>query len=477
MTTRPQRLIDPRIPEIGAVSQAERMFIINWIDNEWHEAGAPYLSPDFVARQGRHVRIVDIRPEDEMPGALGYVPGSDWLPIADLDSWDLDSWQARLDPKQPLILISRSGQRAGIVAKRLRAAGSPLCAAMQGGMWSWRDLGFDISYDPTIRARRDLPRRIEASWEVRKAALTLEQAQAHVGDPLSTRWLKLAALLVHGRLSCVDGRDATGVLGTPGGDAGEFILALAALEQVTARAVEPEIIARLLARRVEVFGRFYIHSDVHASNALIKSMRADRRLDAALAQVYEPLEWRRFFAAPPDEARPLVLDHSLRAEHQGCGHLRSMAQNPAAYGVRDGLVWDVIGALYKNRWSGALDIEVNVLPGGHAEGGVLQVVLEEGVTAFSRIPLVEPLAAGTQLFISHPQVADYLRKQQTHFLAMQRDLLDLPHGQAQDVERVMAELGARQTAQTLGALAKGLPVFEARFNAQRQVRVRELGTV
>ena len=105
------------------------------------------------------------------------------------------------------------------------------------------------------------------------------------------------------------------------------------------------------------------------------------------------------------------------------------------------------------------------------------MVLEEGVTPFSRIPLVSPLAAGTQLFISHPQVADFLRKQQTHFLALQRDLLDLPYGQAQDVERVMAELGVRQLTQTLGVLAKGLPVFEARFNARREVTVRELGRI
>lgn len=466
------RLIDPRIPEIGTVSQAERQFLINWVDSEWHEGGASYLSPDFVARQGRHVRIVDIRSTGEMPGALGYVPGADWLPIE-----DIDTWQKELDPRQPLILISSSGQRAGAAARRLCEAGFPLAAAMQGGMWSWRDLGFDTCYDAGIGERRGRPRRIETSWEIRKTTLTLAQAEAHVGDPHSTRWLKLAALLVHGRLSCVDGRDPTGVLGTAGGDAGEFVLALAAVEHVTARPLSPEVIAMLLARRIEVFGRFYVHSDINAGNALIKSMRADPRLNAALADVYEPLEWRRFFAAPPPEVRSVVLEHSLRPEHQGCGHLRTMAQNPAAYGVREGLVWDVVRALYTNRWSGTIDVEVHTLPGGHAEGGVLLVQLEEGVTAFSRIPLVSPLAEGTQLFVSHPQVADFLRKQQSHFLAIQRDLLDLSFGQAQDVERVIAELGARQTSHTLGVLAKGLPVFEARFNAQRQVRVRELGHI
>lgn len=460
---------DPRIPAQGAVSQAERTFIIDWVANEWRVADTPFVAPDFVARQGRHVRLVDIRPAAEMPGGLGYIPGVDWLPLE-----DQASWEPRLDPRHPLVLISPSGHRAGSVAKRLSAAGFPLVAAMQGGMWSWRDLGFDTSRDPAIAAARGRLRPVEPNWEVVKATLTLDQVREHLGDPLSTRWLKLSALLVHGRLSCVDGRDATGVLGTPGGDAGEFVLALAALEHVTARPLDTATIAALLARRVDVFGRFYIHSDIHAGNELIRSMRADPRLTDALRGVYEPLEWRRFFQGPPRAVQEVVLEHALRPEHTGCGHLRLMAQNPSAYGVRSGLLWDTVRALYALRWQGSMDVEVTVLPGGHAEGGVLLVVLEQGVAAFSRIPLVSPLAGRTQLFVSHPQVADFLRTQQAQFLAMQRDLLGLGVGQARDVERVMAELGARQAGHTLGQLAKGLPTFEARFNEQRAFEVREL---
>ena len=415
------------------------------------------------------MRLVDIRPAAEMPGELGYIPGVDWLPLE-----DQASWEPQLDPRLPLVLISPSGHRAGSLAQRLSAAGFPLVAAMQGGMWSWRDLGYDTSRDGAIAAARGRLRVVAPDWEVSKVLLTLDQVRAHLGDPLSTRWLKLSALLVHGRLSCVDGRDATGVLGTPGGDAGEFVLALAAVEHVIARPLDTATITALLARRVDVFGRFYVHSDIHAGNELIRSMRADPRLDAALRVVYEPLEWRRFFMGPPPEVQEVVLEHALRPEHTGCGHLRLMVQNPSVYGVRSGLLWDTLRALYALRWQGSIDVEVKVLPGVHAEGGVLVVVLEQGVEAFSRIPLVSPLAGRTQLFVNHPQVADFLRTQQAHFLAMQQDLLGLSLGQARDVERVMAELGARQAGHTLGQLAKGLPTFEARFNEQRAFVVRQL---
>jgi rhodanese-related sulfurtransferase len=472
-TSKPDaRLSDPRIPPIGAVSQAERSFIVNWVSTEWYEGSAPYVSPDFVARQGRNVRLVDIRAEREMPGVLGYVPGSDWLPLS-----DIDTWQSKLDPKTPVIVISRSGHRGGAVAERLKAAGFPLVAAMQGGLWHWRDVGLETSFDPSIRERRGALRELGATWEARKAVLTREQVEAHLGDPYSTRWMKLAALLVNGRLSCVDGRDATGVLGTPGGDAGEFALLLAATEHVTARTIDPDKVVELLARRVAVFGHFYVHTDIHASNQLIQAMRADARLDAALAQVYEPLEWRRFFMGPPPEVRERVLEHALLPAHLGCGHLRHMANDPAAYGVRPGLVHDVLRGVYTQRWRGDIDVEMSVLPGGHAEGGVLLVMLEAGVAPFSRIPLVSPQAEGSQLFVAHPQVAGYLREQQAHFLGMQRDLLDLGHGQVRDIERTMAELGAQQTACTLGRLAKGLPVFEARFDERRRFRVRQVGAI
>lgn len=36
------------------------------------------------------------------------------------------------------------------------------------------------------------------------------ELQSHIGDPLNIQWLKMAAFLVHGRQSCVDGRDDSG---------------------------------------------------------------------------------------------------------------------------------------------------------------------------------------------------------------------------------------------------------------------------
>ena len=58
--------------------------------------------------------------------------------------------------------------------------------------------------------------------------ISLAHVEQHIGDPRNVRWIKLASMVSFGHCSCIDGRDERGVVGTLGGDAGEFLLSLAA---------------------------------------------------------------------------------------------------------------------------------------------------------------------------------------------------------------------------------------------------------
>src|SRR6185369_10079094 len=113
--------------------------------------------------------------------------------------------------------------------------------------------------------------------------------QKHVGDRLSVKWIKLPALLVRGLVSCVDGRDDSGVIGTPGGDAGEMLIGLRALEKTMHRDLTSDEVANLLMRRLDVFGRFYMHTDIAAGNETTRALRKDPRFDGALENVHETL--------------------------------------------------------------------------------------------------------------------------------------------------------------------------------------------
>jgi rhodanese-related sulfurtransferase len=459
------------IPPIGSVSQAERMFRVNWVASLLRSpSGVPLHRADFVSRQGRSVRIVDVRTPEELTGALGYVPGSDY--VARENAIEV---LTRLDRDAPLIIVSRGGERAAELAHELERRGQRFVAAMMGGIVAWRDLGFVTTRDPEVLERAGRLREIVAAAP-REGALSREEVAQHVGDVNSVRWMKLAALLVNGRVSCVDGRDDSGVIGTPGGDGGEFLLALVALERITGRALDDKTIDALLMRHVDAFGRFYMHTDVHAANLLIKSLRSDRRFDAALANVSETLEWRKFLTHPPSELHDALLEHTMRPDHLGCGHIRLMRTRPHDYGVRAELVSDFLRAFLLRRWKGMPELEMAPLPGGHAEGAVLNIRSAHGVFGFSKIPLISPSVGAAQAFINHPDVTAFLRGQLAQWLALQGDLVQLPAGGVAALAAEIERLAGVQLGHTLGALAKGLPIYDVIFG-DGSIDVRAVGSV
>lgn len=467
-----ERIHDPRIPSIGAISQAERMFRVNWIAAELRSPGGVLmLQPDFVAGLGRGARLVDLRTPEELTGPHGYIPGSDWVPLEGAAHRLMS-----LPKDEPVVLVSRGGERAGAVAQALALQGHRFVTALMGGVVAWRQVGFSTTRDAAILSRANELAPLRPTWEAAKRRLSAEDIAEHVGDPRALRWMKVASMLVSGRLCCVDGRAEAGVIGTPGGDAGEFLLAAASLESLTGKRFDEAGLREMLVCRLDAFGRLYLHTDVHASNEVIRSLRDDRRLDAALERVFEPLEWRRFMSSPPAAVRPIVLEHMTDAGHIGCGHVRLSMQRSEDYGVRQELVRDFLRAFLTLRWEGVDDHEVGVLPGGHAEGAVVNILLADGAEAYSQIPLISPMAGGSQIFLQHPQVAGFLRGQLARFIARSKESGLRGDSEASLLAR-MNELAAQQLGCTLGALAAGLPVYDVTFDEDDGVRVDARGSV
>ena len=61
------------------------------------------------------------------------------------------------------------------------------------------------------------------------------------------------------------------------------------------------------------------------------------------------------------------------------------------------------------RWQGAQELEITPLPGGHCEGFTCQKSL--------MVPPVAPSISGLQMFVNHPHVASFLRKQMARWLS------------------------------------------------------------
>ncbi len=463
---------DSLIPPIGTVPHAERMFRVNWVANlRKTPSGVPFLSADFTAKQGRKVRVIDVRTAEELTGALGYIPGSDWVPLD-----RISTLPDRVGKDDPVILISGGEERAHDAAARLAKAGMRFVAFMVGGVMSWRDLGYSTTRDPSILDRENVIRSIDDVTEAPPDVITSEDVMKHVGDRLSVKWIKLPALLVRGLVSCVDGRDDSGVVGSPGGDAGEMLVGLRALEKMLHRELSESDVGTLLRRRLDVFGRFYMHTDLDASNATIQAIRADARFEHYLDRVSDTLEWRKFLASPPREVQNALLEHSLEPMHIGCGHLRLSLTDSRAYDTREGLVASLLKCFNQKRWAGAPELEVVALAGGHTERAVINVRIGGPLTPFSRIPLVSPAVGGAQVFVHHPRVTSYLRRQLAQFLAMQTDIVTSSID-ADELHLEMERLGALQLGKTLGALAKGLPIYDVTFHGEEGFEVRASGIV
>jgi rhodanese-related sulfurtransferase len=455
----------------------ERLLKLNWADRMWTAAdGTPLLSVDFVGGQGRSVRLVDIREADELTGPQGHIPGSEWVPLA-----QIAALAERYPAGTPIVIVSRNGgPRAAEAARTLIGLGMEYVAVMDGGLAAWRKLGFSTSRDAQALEREPAPAVSAAVVTTPGQPLTRAQIEAHIGDPHTVRWVKMGAHMLHGKASCVDGRDDRAVIGTPGGDAGEFLLALASVERVTGKPVDLERLPALLEAYLETFGHFYIHSDTTAGNNLIKSMRADPELGPLLPPTsYGPKEWRAYMSTPPEELRPLIVKHFTIPGNFGCGHIRLMLQSPEKYLIRRELVEAFLRAYFTMRWCGVVELDLVMLGGGHQEGAVVNIRLERGVWAFTRVPLISPACgtAGVQMFVNHPQVADFMREQVARFFSTHPELLPLGEAEYAILRKDMRRLAELHQGATLAVLAKGLPIYDVVFRGPREFTVAEIGTV
>ncbi|MCB9644696.1 MAG: rhodanese-like domain-containing protein [Myxococcales bacterium] len=462
---------------------AKRMLQINWNMNlRRSSSGVPYLTADFVAEQGREVRLFDLRGDEELQGFLGHIPG-----VVRISPADISVLAKAFSPDTPIVLISNNGERAGKAAIYLELLGMKAVASLGGGMEAWKKLGYTVSRHQRVLKRvfslenPDVGREdLMALRASLKEGQKLEgiHVDRHLGDPANVRWIRMAALLMHGKRSCVDGRDEKGVIGTPGGDAGEFLLALAAAEKVTGQRIEETVLPDLLMAYMDAFGRFYMHTDTHAANEMIRSIRQDPRLATQVPFMERAEEWRAFFDSPPQELREPLLEHLSKPEHIGCGHLRLMMLHEEDYGIRRELIEAFLRTYHTSRWNWASDLEFVVLGGAHNEGAVINVQINEDLQTFTKLPLVSPSCGGlSQFFVNHPQVSDYMRHQTALFMLAQEKLLPLRSDHRDAFLEEIRRLSQVQMMNTLGYLAKGLPVYEVCFHAERTFTLEEKGYI
>ena len=444
------------------MASAAELLALRWNANLRRDKdGAPLLPPLFVLGQGAGVALVDLRPADEATGALGYIPGSVFVGGSVAGS--------AFAPDRPLVFVSRSGVAAARVARRLEQEGRQQVAAMAGGLIEWRTLGLVTSREVSgVRRQPHQP-----SPATNADGISKQWVERHVGDSRNVRWIKLGALLTSVHCSCIDGRDDRGVVGTLGGDAGEFLLSLAALEQGAGVVLDEQTVERMLIAHIDAYGQFYMHSDVDAFGRLRASIEEDARIDVANLNWSDAEGVAAFLRQPDPAIRDALLEHLVQPDHIGCGHLRLMLQHSAEYGVRPELVTWFLRAYFRRWWEGAPELAPTLLPGDHEEAAVINIRIEGTLCGPTPIPLVSPASDGRQMFINHPDVSAFLRASFIRFHLSGYGALVVPADREEGLRQAYAELGQRQLVATVSHLAAGLPVYDGVFSHDGSFTVRD----
>lgn len=287
--------------------------------------------------------------------------------------------------------------------------------------------------------------------------LNLSQLNTHLeGLRKNARVTPLSQLLNRQAISCVDGRNFTGVVATPGGNAGLFLQMLAAYELHSEQQLTREQISSLFMAYLDRFGHFYMHSDAHALQSLVKMLQEKRSPISSMDQLISVL------SSPPLPLRPLLLEELTKPAHTGCGHIRLMLENPELYRIRPFLIQSFIQEFLTRFWGGDDRLQFDILQGDHAEQAILNIRINEKEDLDNTpLVLVAPQLQDVQVFINHPEATAYMHRQHAAFLEA-NELLSESDSAA--YIKVHDAVHTSQLTATVQALGAGLPLFDVVLN-------------
>jgi hypothetical protein len=256
------------------------------------------------------------------------------------------------------------------------------------------------------------------------------------------RTIPLGELTRGATVACIDGRHDHCIVGAPGGNMGEFVLLLTALEAVGPPVTDREV-AELLDGYLREFGRFYMHTDRAALDWVAQRLGRER------------LEADEIEAAPA-ELRGQLLQLLTDPCGVGCGHLHAMLASPQTYQVRPELVRAAIRAFFDEIWNhdtGA-DLDYVVLEGEHEEDELLVYETADADALTDATPIPMGCTNGNKRFVLHDAARRYLLRKSRDYLAEVRKFDPV---QRETFESRIDELAGVQLEATRQALFPDLP--------------------
>jgi glyoxylase-like metal-dependent hydrolase (beta-lactamase superfamily II)/rhodanese-related sulfurtransferase len=110
-----------------------------WAPLRYSYAGIWQVGAQWLMEHTSEVQIVDVRPADEIAGALGTIEGAKLLALDNV----VEEAQS-LDADRPIVVVCRSGGRSAQATAKLMKAGFQSVANLQGGALRWAAVGGNL---------------------------------------------------------------------------------------------------------------------------------------------------------------------------------------------------------------------------------------------------------------------------------------------------------------------------------------------
>lgn len=105
--------------------------------------GVPTVSPQDLMTKIGHVKVIDVRGEDEFNNELGHIPNAELATLGPQLEEKLDVE----DRQKEVVFVCRSGKRSGEATKLALHKGFEKVYNLQGGMLKWNELHFPFERD------------------------------------------------------------------------------------------------------------------------------------------------------------------------------------------------------------------------------------------------------------------------------------------------------------------------------------------
>jgi hypothetical protein len=286
----------------------------------------------------------------------------------------------------------------------------------------------------------------------------MKHVGAALGPEPTEQTMKSVFYLSRSGVGCLDGRSGEAILSAPGGDLGEFILALKVLEDVSGKNLAQFDVDTLLMNvlAAEPRSMFRACTDEDAIRRLHKMTKIGGLGPAILKN-------------PPSSLRDNLLKLLVSPDNVGDEHLRFMLLHPSAYQVRKELTSMAIQSFYRVMWNElgvplsseshqllAAKLDLAVFEGPHDEVAVVTVRSHPDCKGYS-LP-IPPADSNEELRLYHEEALYSLRYQIAHVIREQALALGLLEESQLDVtvemfaQRIVS-LGATLFETTVDQLA------------------------